>query len=1058
MHRFLLLLLAVVAVGVELMAGDVVVRGRVVFATDDEPLPGATVMPVGDGRGTVTDAEGVFSLSVPSTVGKITVSYIGMADSQVDITPGVMMHIALSPSETMLDEVVVTALGMKRERKGLGYAVQDLKADRLNTSGTTSLADAMQGRLSGVDIRPSSGAPGAPANITIRGVRSFSDNNSPLYVIDGMPVESTPDVVQTANNMTRNASYSDRSIDINPDDIESISVLKGQAAAALYGMRASNGVILITTRRGGDMETSRPVITVSTDIASVRVSRKFRHQDVYAQGTAGRYDPTSAMTWGPKIADLPDDATYGGNTDNKYTQMYGRHEGMYYNPKRAQAGLDGWTVPQVYDNTGDFFANGFTENANFAISRHSERASYSFGLSNSHQEGVVRNTGLNRWGARGALDYVIDAQWKGGFSANYVHNNINTAPQANSAIVNMVYSAPAEYDLKGIPSSVPGDPTRQVLFGPLTYNNPYWWAENNAYTQSTQRFYGNAYVEYRPSLGADGLELVLREQLGVDAYTSRYGNIQELGSAGNTSGYVENSSYTRQVFNNLFTADFRAVFGNQGEWNVGLLAGCEVNNDRLVSSSYVGTGLAFYGQPVIGNCSSLINAAEAPSQDRTVGLFFNAMASWRDMLFVSVTGRGDRVSGMPRGNRTFFYPSVSGAWVFTELGALRGNRVLTFGKLRFSYAEVGQPGDYVRNFAHTPTYGGGFYTFYPVNYPVGGQTSFVPYSKEYDPTLRPQTTRNYEAGADVRLMDNRLRVEYTYSCQDVRDQIFEIPLDGSTGYRSVISNGGRITTVTHELSASVMAYNTRDISVDFGVNWTRCRSMVKELAPGVDNIKLGGFTQPQVRASAGYSYPVIFGNSFMRDEATGQLLLDASGLPVTDGRSVVIGECTPDFNMGFNLDLRYRRLSLSSTWSWQKGGEMYHGSYGSMQRFGATRESAANRDEPLHVTGIDYDTREPVEYDVDRYKWNNIYYNVSEAYVVDTDFVKLRDVTLTYRLPRIGRFDISVYGFARNVLVWAKMDDFDPESSLGNNNAGGYFERFSLPATASFGGGLKLTL
>ncbi len=1057
MKRIVLLLVAAITMSLSLSAQNRTVRG-IVFGVYNgtDPLVGATVMGVGTNIGVTTDINGVFDITLPESVKKILVSYVGMKPQEFDITPDKEMVVTLQ-SDTSLDEVVVTAFGMKRDRKGLGYAVQDLKAEDLNTSGTTSLSSAMQGKLSGVEIRPSSGAPGASSNITIRGVRSFSGNNAPLYVIDGMPVESTPDVVQTANSMVSNASYADRSIDINPDDIESINVLKGQAAAALYGIRATNGVIVITTKRGSGLSSSKPVITVSTDLASERVSRKFKHQDVYAQGMGGVYDPTASMTWGPKISELPNDARYGGNTDNQYTRLYGKHEGMYYNPKRAQAGLDGWTTPQIYDNTGDFFSNGFTENANFSISQRTDRTSYAFGLNNSHQEGVVRNTGLDRWGARGALDWHINNEWKLGFTANYVHTNIRTAPQANSGIVNVVYSAPAEYDLKGIPSSVPGNPSQQISFRSTTFNNPYWWAENNAYTQSTQRFFGNAYVEYRPAINwGDNLDLVIKEQLGIDAYTSRYSNIQEVGSAGNSSGYIENESYTRQIFNNLITANFTAELGADREWTLGLMLGNEVNNDHLTATDYIGSGLAFYGQPTIGNCASFTYGYEAPSQDRTVGVFFNASASWRDMLFFNVTGRNDWVSTMPNGNRSFFYPSVSLAWVFTELEALKGNRVLTFGKLRTSYAEVGQAGTYLNNFAYTPTYGGGFYGFYPVNYPIKGQTSFVPYWKEYDPALKPQTTKNYEVGLDLRFWDDRVRLEYTYSYQDVRDQIFEIPMDGSTGYRSIVSNGGRITTNTHEINASVTAYTSKDFDIDLGLNWTKYESMVKELAPGVDNIMLGGFVEPQVRAYTGYAYPVIFGKSFMRDEATGLMLLDSDGMPMTSGESTVIGKCTPDFNMGWSTNIRYKRFNLSSTWSWQKGGQMYHGTYGTMQMFGATTEST-DRDMPLHVSGIDYETGQYVEHDVDRFSWNQIYYDCSESMIVDTDFVKLRDVTLTYQLPRLGVFDISVYGFARNVLVWAKMNDFDPESSVGNNNAGGYFERYSLPNTASFGGGLKLT-
>ncbi len=1054
MKRLFLLLVAVITISLSVLAQDRQVKGIVFGAYNgNEPLVGATVMGVGTKIGVVTDINGVFDITLPTTVKKILVSYVGMRPQEFDIIPGQEMVVTLE-SETSLDEVVVTAFGMKRDRKGLGYAVQDLKAEDLNTAGTTSLSSAMQGKLSGVEIRPSSGA---SSNITIRGVRSFSGNNSPLYVIDGMPIESTPDVVQTANGMVSNASYSDRSIDINPDDIESINVLKGQAAAALYGIRATNGVIVITTKRGSGLSSSKPVVTVSTDLASDRVSRKFKHQDVYAQGMGGAYSPTASMTWGPKISELPNDANYGGNTDNQYTQMYGKHQGMYYNPKRAQAGLDGWTTPQIYDNVGDFFSNGFTENANFSISQRIDRTSYSFGLSNSHQDGVVKNTGLNRWGARGALDWHLNDRWKLGFTANYVHTNIRTAPQATSGITNVVYSAPAEYDLKGIPSHVEGDPSQQTSFRSTSFNNPYWWAENNAYTQSTQRFFGNAYAEFRPKINwGDRFDLVIKEQLGIDAYTSRYSNIQEVGSAGNASGYIENESYTRQIFNNLVTANFTAELGSDREWNLGLLVGNEVNNDKVTSTNYAGSGLAFYGQPTISNCATLTYGYEAPSQERTVGLFFNASASWRDMLFLNVTGRNDWVSSMPRDNRSFFYPSVSLSWVFTELEALKGNRVLTFGKLRTSYAEVGQAGSYLANFAYTPSYGGGFYAINPVNYPIKGVTSFIPYWREYDPNLKPQTTKNYEVGLDLRFWDDRVKFEYTYSYQDVRDQIFQIPMDGSTGYQSIMANGGRITTNTHEINASVTAYTSKDLEIDLGLNWTKYESMVKELADGVDNIMLGGFGEPQVRAYVGYSYPVIFGNSFMRDEATGQMLLDSDGLPMTSGESTVIGKCTPDFNMGWSTNIRYKRLNLSTTWSWQKGGQMYHGTNGVMQMFGATEQSL-DRETPLHVTGIDYDTRKPVEYEVSRYDWNQVYYDVSEGLIVDTDYVKLRDITLSYQLPRIAGFDINVYGFARNVLVWAKMENFDPESSVGNNNAGGYFERFSLPNTASFGGGLKVT-
>lgn len=1057
MKKLLSLLSAALIAGSAAFAQSHVVTGTVTYLGDNEPLVGVTVMPVGAGHGVSTDADGKYSIKVGPNVKKLNFSYVGMVTQQHDVEPGKPLNVVMANSENQLSEVVVTAFGMKRDRKGLGYAVQDLKAEDLNTSGTTSLASAIQGKLSGVEIRQSSGAPGASSNMTIRGVRSFEGNNAPLFVIDGMPVESTPDIVQSANSMVSNAGYADRSIDINPEDIESLNVLKGQAAAALYGIRATNGVIVITTKRGSGLSSAKPVVTFSTNLSAERVSRKFKHQDIYAQGSGGSYNPSSSQTWGCKISEIPNDPKYGGNTSNSFTQAYGMHPGQYYNPKFAQAGLDPWLTPSVYDNVGDFFGTGFTENANFSVSHKLDRASYVFSMSNSHQEGVMPNTGMNRWGARGGVDWFINEQWKVGFTANYVHTNIKNAPQANSGLTNVIYSAPAEFNFKGIPYNVPGDPTAQISFRATNFDNPYWWAANNEYSQLTQRFFGNAYAEYRPKINwGDNFDLVFKEQLGIDAYTSRYSTIKEVGSANGPTGYVENQSFTRQIFNNLITANFNAKFGADRQWELGVLLGNEVNNDKLIQSDYIGSGIPFYGQPTIGNCSTRTYAYEAPSQDRTVGLFFNATASWKSMIFINVTGRNDWVSSMPRNNRSFFYPSVSASWVFTELEALKGNPILSFGKIRASYAEVGQAGTYRNNFGYTPTYGGGFYQIDPVNYPINGVTTFIPYYNAYDPDLKPQTTKNYELGLDLRLFNDRLRLDYTYSYQDVKDQIFTVPMAGSTGYQGLITNGGRITTNTHEINISGTVYENRDFSATVGLNWTKYSSKVKELAPGVDNIMLGGFVEPQVRAYTGYAYPVIFGTGFLRDEKSGMWYLDADGLPMTSGESQVIGDCTPDFNMGWSINLRYKRFNLSTTWSWQSGGQMYHGTNMVMNYFGATTQSA-DRDKPVKVTGIDYDSGQKVTREVDRQDFNSVYYDISEGGIVDTDYIKLRDLTLSYQCPKVWGIDITLSAFARNVLVWAKMPNFDPESSVGNNNAGGYFERFSLPNTASFGGGIKLT-
>lgn len=1054
MEKRLFMFLAGLFLSIGMAVAQTQVTGTVVSGEDGEPIVGASVKVSGTKTGTITDVDGKFALNVPEGT-KLVVTYLGMLPKTVNASVSGAMKIKLDPDNKVLDEVVVTAMGITREKKALGYASQVLDAKDLNTSGTSSLASAMQGKLTGVDIRTSSGAPGASAQIVIRGARSFDGNNTPLYVVDGMPISSTPDF-STKESVT-GADNASRTIDLNPDDIESINVLKGQAASALYGIRASNGVILITTKRGSKGST-KPVITFSTDLSAQTLSRKFEHQDVYAQGTTlSKYNPNTSMSWGPKIADLANDATYGGNTNNKYTNGdLTSHAGMYYNPKYAAAGLSGWATPQTHDNVGDFFKTGFTQNSTFNISQRKNDVSYSFSVSDTYQKGVIPSTGMTRTGARGAVDWKVNDQWKTGFSANYSSVKIKSAPGANSGIVNVVYSAPAEYDLKGTPYHKPGDPTSQILFRATNFNNPYWWADNDEYSQHTNRVFGNAYAEFSPKLNwGKNYKIVFREQAGIDMYTSNDSEIAEVGSAKNTKGEVENIGTQNNIFNNLLTANFTAKWGANEEWDFGFVLGNEFNHQYRRKWDYDGTGLAFYGQPTIGNTSSMDAHSDYHIQERTVGVFGQMSLSWMDMLFLTVTGRNDVVSTMPRGNRSFFYPSVSLGWIFTELPALKENHVLSYGKLRLSYAQVGQAGQFYNNYMYVPSYTGGMYVYTPISYPLGGAKGYAPYYVKFDENLKPQNTSNWETGIDLGLFKNRVRVEYTLSYQDVRNQIFDVPTAGTTGYQALRTNAGQMTTLSHELSVNASVIDHANYGLDLGVNFTKITNKVKKLADGVESIMLGGFVEPQVRAQAGYTYPNIYGKAFKRTE-DGQLLLSANGLPQGTAASVNLGECTPDFNMGFNLRAHYKQLSLSATMDWQKGGCMYNGTLLTMNYFGASKASLPYHEGTMVAEGINEATGQKNKVQVSKQQYYMAYNDVTEAGIFDTSFLKLRDVTLSYQFPKFAGINLSVYGFARNILLWAKLPGLDPESSQGNGNMSGYFERYSIPNSSSFGGGFKI--
>ena len=324
-----------------------------------------------------------------------------MISQDVSIKPGVI-KVVLKSDAKALDEVVVTAMGISREKKALGYAVQDVKSDQLTQAANSNLAGALQGKVSGLDVKPSSGMPGASSQITIRGARSFSGDNTPLYVIDGMPVTSTPDVSTDIQNngSVSGADFANRAVDIDPNDIESINILKGQAASALYGIRASNGVIIITTKSGKGLEKGKPQVSFSSNVSFDVVGRLPEFQKTYAQGSGGVFSTTSGTSWGPKISELPNDATYGGNTDNEYTQKFGKQQGKYYVPQRAAAGLDPWATPQAYDNAKDFFDTGITWSNSLNVAQMLDKSSYSISLGNTHQDGIISSTGMDRYNVK----------------------------------------------------------------------------------------------------------------------------------------------------------------------------------------------------------------------------------------------------------------------------------------------------------------------------------------------------------------------------------------------------------------------------------------------------------------------------------------------------------------------------------------------------------------------------------------------------------------------------------------------------------------------------------
>ncbi|MDY0196631.1 MAG: SusC/RagA family TonB-linked outer membrane protein [Tenuifilaceae bacterium] len=1067
MKKLCVFLASVVFVGVSfLQAQTVQITGTVTSTEDGTPLPGVTIQVKGTTIGVSSDLDGRYSIGAPQSATALVFRSVGFKTQEIVIGGKTVINAALESEMLSLDEIVVTAMGISREKKALGYSVQEVKSEELTRGASTDIATALQGKVSGVEIAPSSGMPGASQKITIRGSRSFTGDNTPLYVIDGMPISSASDM-STGNSVT-GSDYANRSIDIDPNDIESINVLKGQAASALYGLRASNGVVVITTKSGKGAPKGRPIVTLNTNVSFDQISVKPKLQSEFAQGSGGSFNPTASTSWGPKIPELANNPTYGGNVSNPLSIAAAADgintAGKYYVIQRQRAGLNPWVKPQAYDNVGEFFKMGITKSTSANVVQNLDKGNYSFSVGNTTSEGIVPSTGLDKYNAKLSADAQLHENWTTGFSGNYVTSKISKQTGANNGVVATVFPAPPSYDLAGIPSFYAGDPYKQNTYrGTAGFDAAYWAVDNNRFTENTDRFFGNTFLKYSTNLNSENQKLDVKYQAGIDSYTTNYTDLWGYGHS-NGLGSVEHYGYSVREFNSLLTLIYNLKVSEDLSFDA-LLGNEVVDGQRKFYDAY-GADFNYSGWNHINN-ASVYNASESLTKSRTVGAFANLSMSYKSMLFINATGRNDIVSTMPRGSRSFFYPSVSLGFIFTELEAVK-NDVLTFGKIRLSYAEVGQAGVYFNSYYSTPGYGGGFSSGTPINYPIGTIVAYTPNNTVYDPALKPQNTKSYEIGADFAFLKGLVNLNYTFSRQDVKDQIFAVPLAGSTGSSQLVTNGGSIHTNAHEVTLEVTPIKKPNIRWDFAFNFSKIDNYVDALAPGVNSIFLGGFVEPQVRAGITDKFPVLYGVSFLRNDA-GQIVVDNNGFPIA-GDERVIGTVSPDFRLGFNTNLEVYKLRVSAVFEWKSGGQMYGGTAGMLDYYGSSQRSADLRNstsflferDAVKITGYDgsgdpiYAPNDIQISGADAQAYISAVNDISESMIYDNSFVKLREISLGYPVWSKNGVMVNVNAFARNIILWSEIEGLDPEATQGNNNMSGAFERFSLPGTSSYGIGLNI--
>ena len=1026
------------------------VTGKVTGTEDGLPLPGVSVLEQDTNNGTVTDIDGNYKITVAPNA-TLLFNFLGMKTQSFPVAGKTTIDVQLSGDYNALSEVVVTALGIKREKRALGYAVQEVKGEDIANTQRDNFLVSLQGRVAGLNITTTSGAPGASASIILRGANSIGGNNSPLFVIDGLPVSNSTfgQGRLYSDQPNRTNDYLNRVADINPNDIESISVLKGGEAAALYGIDAAGGAIVITTKKG---TTGRPRVTYENRFRTDQVTRFPEIQKVYGRGTQGQFDPNTQAAFGPKV-----------------------------DP----------TLP-TYDNTKNFFQTGFTQYHGLTLEGGNQVATYRLSSSYTDQSGVIPTTGLQKITTRLTGRVQISPQLDVLSSLSYTDNKITKSNQGGptSGSSNGVSSGtlfnlmlwPITDDARNYLNP---DGTRRLLLGNGTTgesDNPFFSVNKNANSDKNQHTNGNVQLNYRPLTW-----LKLQGNFGADIDASQgnqflhpetaFNNGSANGGGGSAGGSVESYSANFQQYNANLYATFSKSFG---KFNSSLLVGA-ANEDKKDETYTV------YGEKLYLPDFNSINNTDPTTQRNKYTLIRRRVQSilgsynldYNDIFFLNVTGRNDWSSTLPPANNSFFYPSVSASFVFTELLPKNTNSILSFGKVRASYSEVGRDADPYKVLSsltpQTSTGGGFAYGFF------GG-----------NPNLKPERSKGFEIGTDLRFFKNRIGIDATYYSRELSDQIVSQRLSYGTGFVFGLLNGGTFSNKGVELVLNGSPFRGKTFDWDIYLSFTKFTTDVKNLPANVaEYYNSDTWAYGNARASAFVSnlqdfYPganlsynqrgagsatAIGGYSYLRNNK-GDVLINANtGLPVINSNFLPIGDRNPDFTLGLTNQFRFAGFNFSFLLDIRKGGDVFNGTALYMWQNGLSTKTL-NRETPTVFKGVLRDGYENSEkptvntIQITPYLRSNTYYgSFAEADFVEHDinWLRLRDVTLSYDLPRtlIGKIGfiqrLGVYVTGTDLFMITNYTGADPNvngttAASGGVGAGGFdIGKVSIPRGVSFG-------
>ncbi len=1065
---FLLACLLLVSVGV-VNAQSKSISGKVFSADDGQPVIGATVKVKGTTVGTITGTSGEFKISLQGNAKDLVVSYVGMKTIEVEAKNNLVVR--MEADSRQIDEVVVTALGISRERKSLGYAVQDVKGDAINNAKTGNVLSALTGRLAGVNITSSAGTAGAASFITIRGQNSINGSNQPLFVVDGVPIDNSmsysgnPD--DGRNNLTNGVNYSNRAIDINPDDVETVSVLKGGAASALYGMQAANGVVLITTKKGNAGK-GKTNVSFSTSLGIDNVSQLPATQSMYAQGVNGAYNATTPYSYGPKLSDM----RYTGVSANATHPHDINGDLVLATAPTAKANL----IPNAYDNVGNFFQTGTTLNNSLSLSGGDNTSNFYMSVGNTTTTGVVPKNTFAKTSIKLSGETKFGSKFTASGSVNYVRSGGDRVQQGSntSGVMLGLFRGATSFDngnghgkdgYKFADSYKYADGTQRAY---ASYDNPYWTVNQNLFNDQVDHVLGNLALVYKPIT-----ELTIKYKIGDDLYSDRRKGHFAIHSANAPDGQQQVDNHYSNVFNSDLTINYNKELFT--DFNANVTVGQNMYQSYYQQFFAEGDGFVVPDFYHMSNTSSQF-VRESTSLYRTAAIFADLQFSYKNMLYLGLTGRNEWSTTLPVASNSFFYPAASVGFIFSELSALKGNDILNYGKIRASYASIANaPSPYfLQNVYTSGTVSDGWAS--GLSFPFDGTAGFNISNSLGNPLLKPESLLSREIGVELKFFDSRVNIDFTYYNNQNKDLLIPVPISGTSGYKSIWMNAATMENKGIEIMASFVPVKTKDWNWTLSANFTQNNNKVLSLADGVDNIELGGFTGITINVVAGEPYGSIYSTGFYKD-ANGKVIInDAAGagygFPIKDNTMKSLGSVAPKWTLGINNDISYKGIGLSFLVDIKNGGLMWNGTKGRLVGFG-TAKVTENRGQAVvfdgvkgHITGgavVTSGVANDISTTYSEYYYKNIGGGASpaqEQYVEKTDWVRLREITLSYELGKVIKVDflknLKIYATGRNLFLSTPYTGIDPETNLmGASNAQG-LDYFNMPNTKSMVFGLKL--